>query len=92
VASESQIFRRVTDPDEPLPSTLEQMERQASDEREERKQEQQRQRKQEKARKAFSNHWLVRMEAEMAECNRRLEGTEDAEMRAVLMSLLIRNQ
>jgi len=28
------------------------------------------------------------MEAEMAECNRRLEGTEDAEMRAVLMSLL----
>jgi len=88
VASESQINRRVTDPDGPLPSTPEQMERQASDEREKRMQKPQRQREQEKARKAFSNPWLVRMEAEMAECNRRLEGTKDAEMRAVLTSLL----
>jgi len=55
VANESQINRRVTDPDGPLPSTLEQMEKQASDEREERMQKQQRQREQEKARKAFSN-------------------------------------
>jgi len=49
----------MTDSDEPLPSTLEQMERQASDEREEGMQEQQRQWEQEKARKAFSNPWLV---------------------------------
>ena len=88
VASESQINRRVIDPDEPLPSTLEQMEQQASEKREERMQVQKRQQEQEKARKAFTNPWLVGMETEMAECNRRLEGTEDAEMRAVLTSLL----
>ena len=88
VASESQINRRVTDPDEPLPSTLEQMERQAIEKREERIQAQKKQQQQEKARKAFTNLWLVGMETEMAECNRRLEGTEDAEMQAVLMSLL----
>lgn len=88
VASESQINRRVIDPDEPLPSTLEQMERQASEKREERIQAQRRQKEQEKAREAFTNPWLVGMETEMAECNRRLEGTEDAEMRAVLTSLL----
>ena len=76
------------DPDEPLPSTLEQMERQASENREERMQVQKRQQEQEKVLKAFTNPWLVGMETVMAECNRRLEGTEDAEMRAVLMSLL----
>ena len=88
VASESQINRRVIDPDEPLPSTLEQMERQAIEKREERIQAQKKQQQKEKARKAFTNPWLVGMETEMAECNRRLEGTEDAEMQAVLMSLL----
>ena len=88
VASESQINRRVIDPDEPLPSTLEQMERQAIEKREERIQAQKKQQQQEKARQAFTNPWLVGMETEMAECNRRLEGTEDAEMQAVLMSLL----
>ena len=76
------------DPDEPLPSTLEQMEQQASEKREERMQVQKRQQEQEKARKAFTNPWLIGMETQMAECNRRLEGTENAEMRAVLTSLL----
>ena len=76
------------DPDEPLPSTLEQIERQASENREERMQVQKRQQEQEKVLKAFTNPWLVGMETEMAECNRRLEGTEDAEMPAVLMSFL----
>ena len=75
VASESQINRRVVDPDEPLPSTLEKLERQASEKREERIQAQRRQQEQEKAREAFTNPWLVGMETEMAECNRRLQGT-----------------
>ena len=74
VASESQINRRVIDPNEPLPSTLEQMERPAIEKRKERIQAQKKQQEQENARMAFTNPWL--------------EGTEDAEMRAVLMSLL----
>ena len=88
VASESQINRRVTDPDEPLPSTLQQMERRASEKREEQLQAQRKQQEKGRAREAFTNPWLIGMETEMAECNRRLEGTEDAEMQAVLTSLL----
>ena len=49
---------------------------------------QKRKQEQEKGRNAFTNPWLVRMETEMAECNRRLEGTEDAKMRSVLAGLL----
>lgn len=88
VTSESKINRRVIDPDEPLPSTLQQMERRAIKKREERIQVQRKQQEKEPAGEAFTNPWFIGMETEMAECNRRLEGTEDAEMQAVLTSLL----
>ena len=80
VESESQINRRVIDPDEPLLLTLEQMEQQATKRREERIQAQRKQQEKEQAREAFTNPWLIAMETGMAECNRRLEGTQDAEM------------
>ena len=48
--------------------------------REERLQAQRKQQEKEQAREGFTNPWLLGMETEMAECNRCLEGTEDAEM------------
>ena len=87
VACESQINRRVIDPDEPLPSTLQQMERRATEKREEQLQAQRKQQEKARAKEAFTNPWLIGMETEMAQCNRQLEGTED-EMQAVLTSLL----
>lgn len=74
VASELQINRRVIDPDEALPSTLEEMERQACEKREERIQAQKKQQEQEKARKAFTNPWLVGMETEMQSVTGGLRG------------------
>ena len=82
------INRRVIDPDEPLPLTLEQMERRVIEKREGQIQAQRKQQEKEQAREAFTNPWLIGMETRMTECNRRLEGTEDAEIRAVLRSML----
>ena len=56
--------------------------------REERIQAQRKQQEKEQAREAFTNPWLIGMETGMPECNRQLEGTEDAEMQAVLTSML----
>ena len=67
VASESQINRRVIDSDEPLPPTLEEMERQAAEKREERIQAQRKQQEKEQAREAFTNPWLLGMETGMTE-------------------------
>ena len=80
VVSESQINRRVIDPDEPLPLTLERMEWQAIERREERIQAQRKQQQNEQVREAFINPWLIGMETGLTECNRRLDGTQDAEM------------
>ena len=64
------------------------MEQRAMEKREEGIQAQRKEQEKEQAREAFTNPWLIGMETRMTECNRQLEGTEDAEMRAVLTSML----
>ena len=88
VVGESQADRLITDPDCPLPPTLEQKHQQAIKDRNERLEAQKQREDREKVRRAFSNPWLENMEKEMAECNWRFERTKDAEMRAVLKSLM----
>lgn len=88
VASELQINRRVIDPDEPLPSTQKEMERQACEKREERIQAQKKTTGTRKSEKGIYQSLACRNGNGNAECNRRLEGTEDTEMPTVLMSLL----
>ena len=88
VASKLRINRCVIDRDEPLPLALEQMEWWVIEKREQRIQAQRKQQEKKQAREAFTNPWLIGMETGMAECNRQLEGTEDAKMQAVLTSML----
>ena len=89
VMSESQADRMISDPEEPLPASLEQREQQAVHERNERLAAQKLCEDEEKVRRAFENAQLENMEKEMAEYNWRLEKTQlDANMRASLQSLL----
>ena len=89
VMSESQADRMISDPDEPLPASLEQREQQAIQERNERLAAQKLREDEEKVRRAFENPQLEIIEKEMAEYNWRLEKTQlDANMRATLQSLL----
>ena len=88
VVSESQADILITDPDSTLPPTLELRKQEAREYRAERLLAQKRRDEQEKVESVFANPWLLEMEKETAECNWRLEKTEDAEMRSVLTSLL----
>ena len=89
VMSKSQADRMISDPDVPLPASLEQREQQAIHERNERLAAQKLREDEEKVRRTFENAQLENMEKEMAEYNWRLEKTQlDANMRATLQSLL----
>ena len=88
VVGKSQADRLDTNPDSPLPPTLDAKHQQPIQDRKEYLEAQKQQEDREKVRLAFSNLWLEKIEKEVVECKWRLEKMKDAEMRAVLKSLL----